>query len=78
MSVTLKASFCFADKDRVLRGTSFELHLTEKVVIGRWKGARVAVKVLQHGGADEKGNAVVAREAVIGAALSHPDVVRLS
>ena len=52
-----------------------KLQLRE-VVIGRWRGARVAVKILLHEGADHKGNVVVAREAVIGAALSHPNIVR--
>ena len=36
----------------------------------------MAVKVLRHESAEHTSNAAVAREAVIGTALSHPNIVR--
>ena len=43
------------------------------MVTGRWRGARVAVKILEHGGNNKKESMQVAREAAVGAALSHPN-----
>lgn len=42
---------------------------------GRWKGAKVAVKVLCHRSQGDLTHTLVAREAIISAATSHPNVV---
>lgn len=44
---------------------------------GRWKGARVAVKVLSHDQGDKRSRATIAREVAISAALAHRNVVSL-
>ena len=46
-----------------------------KASAGRWKGARVAVNLLSHDLGDIRIGATIAREVVIGAALSHPNIV---
>ncbi|KAK9918207.1 hypothetical protein WJX75_002257 [Coccomyxa subellipsoidea] len=42
---------------------------------GRWKGTSVAIKIISHQGAGHSSNARTSREAMIGMASSHPNVV---
>ncbi len=42
---------------------------------GRWRGAHVAVKILTHSTHAHRDSILVAREALISAAASHPNVV---
>ncbi|CAL8467290.1 g6827 [Coccomyxa elongata] len=46
-----------------------------QVYKGRWKGTSVAVKVIGHQGAGYKSNSQTSREAMIGLASAHPNVV---
>ena len=45
---------------------------------GRWRGAHVAVKILTHSIHAHRDSILVAREALISAAASHPNVVSAS
>jgi hypothetical protein len=50
----------------------------EKQVAGCWRGAHVAVKILTYDRNDSRIASNIAREAAVGAALSHPNIVSLS
>jgi len=47
-----------------------------KVFKGRWKGALVAIKVVEHSGSSGKADIIEgARESLLAASVSHPNVV---
>ena len=69
LSITVRSSSSFP------RIFSHKPCNSENQAAGCWRGAHVAVKVLTYDLEDSQAGASIAREAVIGAALSHPNVV---